>query len=193
MNKKLFSTPVLSSQWTKRWVFICLFFVFCSSLIYNLFLRASLQREALLESRIHLYSSELQALQQYQFNQGQFEKEKATIAKKIQQIEQALPSEWNLSEILKNLNQAIQESELVMKQQFVSEEIQFDHHAELQFTLELAGQFSQLLHFVRRISNLPILMNIRFLQITNPNLEHTVPHLNIETQISVYIVNSRLK
>ncbi|MGK5094739.1 type 4a pilus biogenesis protein PilO [Deltaproteobacteria bacterium TL4] len=182
--------PVSSVDWshpsTKGWVLMILVFAFIGSLIYNVQLRPMILHEQLLSSQLQEARGKLREIDQYQKFQTRFEKQSIEMEERLKKIEEALPLTWNFALLNQYLYQAIDTSGMLLIKQVFLPESEFEHYAEIKIHQELSGSYQQLLTLVSAMKQLPIMVNIRKLEVENPILKQQQPPLHVSIQLSVY-------
>ncbi len=184
--KKLLKGRTLPELSNKHWLLILLIGILLILLFFNLELDLVLGQQQKLEHRLHKISAELQALQQYQIYQKQFEEQTIKMEEQITIMEQALPLKWEIGKITAHLFEAIRISRLNLSRQIVAPETNFEHYVELVIHLEMDGYYQELLELVNQLETLPFLINIRKLEIKNKALHNPDPRLQIQMDLSVY-------
>ncbi|MBF0238282.1 MAG: type 4a pilus biogenesis protein PilO [SAR324 cluster bacterium] len=170
----------------KKLLLIILGIILCMMMFYNLKLRPALNDKTRLEKKLTESVQALNELQQYERHQTHFEAEKQRIQEQMQLIDRALPLEWNIAELNQHLFKVVKESQIKLLRQVIPPEKPFEHYAELSIILELTGQYRQLIQFIKKIQELPILINIRKLHIENQVSKTVTPDLKINISLSVY-------
>jgi len=179
--EKLQSLPL-----SKRILIYILIPIVAVILFWNGYYSPSMTKIRGLKANLEQTTKRLEEARLAQKKIDRLNKEITEIEKKFYEVGRLLPTEKEIPGLLRNVSSLGNDAHLEFLLFEPQKEVIKDFYAEVPVRLKLEGEYLNMENFIKKLSELPRIINVSKLKFSNPKMTETSLKLKVDMQILTY-------
>jgi len=171
---------------SKRILIYILIPILIGVIFWNKYYAPSMAEIRGLEAKLEQTTKRLEEAKLAQKEIDRVNKEIAEIKKKFYEVSRLLPTEKEIPGLLRNVSSLGNDVHLEFLLFQPQKEVIKNFYAEVPVRLKLEGEYLNMEKFIKKLSELPRIINVSKLKFSNPKMEGTSLKLKVDMQILTY-------